>query len=119
MTERPSLRMQTEIAQSLRQAQIVADVMDTIFPSLKTEKVKAPTKFAYLFVVEDNGRIRCVGTNYYGPAGLDHTNQWAWIVGHLVNELGCDPDTVHCEEAEDREWITVDGKRVAYLEVEQ
>lgn len=78
------------------------------------------TRFAYLFVTVDGGK-RCIGTNHYGEHALNHTNEWAWIVGYMVNEFGCDPDAVHCEEGgEDdaHDWITIDGKRVGHLEVE-
>jgi hypothetical protein len=115
MNDHPSLRFQTEMAQSLRQAQIVADVMDTIFPSLAT--IRKPTKFAYL-MVNEGPRVRCVGSNFYGDCGLNHTNQWAWIVGHMISEFGCEPDDVSCVETDDGDKIAVAGKIVGELVVE-
>lgn len=83
------------------------------------EITKRPqTRFAYVFV-ESGIHVRCIGTNHYGDCGLNHLNQWAWIVGLMVNEFGCDPDAVHCEEGEDgEEFITIDGKRVGRVEIE-
>lgn len=75
-------------------------------------------RFAYVFVTSGI-HVRCVGSNHFGEFGLNRHNQWAWIVGLMVNEFGCDPDTVHIEEGEDgEEFITIDGERVGRVEIE-
>lgn len=79
--------------------------------SLAPVAQKPRIRFAYLMSLDG----RCIATNHYGECGLNRHNQWAWIVGYMVNEFGCDPDNVYCIETDEGDRITVDGEPVAYL----
>lgn len=75
---------------------------------------KPRTRFAYLMLTD--GRV--IGSNHYGEFGLNRLNQWAWIVGHMISEFGCNPDDVSCVETDEGDRIAVNGKIVAQLEDE-
>lgn len=65
--------------------------------------------FIYLMLIEG----RCLASNVRGEVGINRHNQWSWIVGHIVGEFGCAPESVTCIETEDGDRICVDGKPVA------
>jgi hypothetical protein len=78
-------------------------------------KAQTRTKWAYLMLIKDGHLDRCIASNHYGDCGLTHMNKWAWVVGNLINETGCNPDSVHCVETDEGDKITIDGKVAAYL----
>lgn len=112
-----SEKLQREMDQSMRNALAMGEFMDMLSKHLEPKPERPRTRFAYLILTDG----RCIGTNHYGDCALNHTNEWAWIVGHMVDEFGCDPDAVHIEEggeSDEHDWITIDGTRVGYLKVE-
>jgi hypothetical protein len=72
---------------------------------------KPRIRFAYLILTDG----RCIGSNHFGPCGLDHLNQWDWIVGHLISEFGCNADDVSCVETDEGDRIAVNGKIVCEM----
>ena len=82
--------------------------------------IPVKTRFLYLMFIDDSihnhiARHRCIATNHRGDCGINRHNQWAWIVGNLVNETGCNPDEVSCVETEEGDRFAINGKIVAYL----
>lgn len=71
-----------------------------------------PHKFIYIMFTDGN---RCVASNFCGEDGITYRNQWSWIVGHMIQEFGCDESDVGCIEMEDGDRVTVCGEVVAYL----
>lgn len=67
--------------------------------------------FIYLMLIDG----RCLASNVRGEVGINRHNQWAWIVGNIVGEFGCNPEAVTCIETDDGDKIAVDGKPVAEL----
>ena len=65
--------------------------------------------FIYLMLIEG----RCLASNVRGEVGINSRNQWAWVVGNIVGEFGCDPDAVTCLQTEDGDKIAIDGVPVA------
>ena len=77
-------------------------------------RAQAKTRFAYLMLLDN----RCIASNHYGECGLNHRNKWSWIVGALVQEFGCDPESItiiEMNENEPRDLISINGDPVAYL----
>ena len=81
-------------------------------PSELTGTQIAQPRWAYLIALD--GR-RCFTSNHYGDCGLNRHNQWAWIVGHMIDETGCNPDDVSCVETDDGDRIAINGKIEAEL----
>jgi hypothetical protein len=47
-----------------------------------------------------------------GFSGGLPSDAWAWIAETVAQDCECDPEDVHCEESEDGDLITVDGRPV-------
>ena len=79
--------------------------------STATLAARPAVQFIYLMLIEG----RCLASNVRGEVGINSKNQWAWIVGAMVNEFGCDPDDVSCLETDEGDLIAVNGKPAAVV----
>ena len=74
-------------------------------------------KVGYLMLT-DGLRVRCISSNIMGEHGINRHNQWAWIVGMMVDEFNCEPEDVSCVETADGDKIAVKGTIVGELVIE-
>lgn len=75
--------------------------------------VAAKPRTRFVYIVLTDGRV--IGSNHYGEFGINYTNQWPWIVGHMISEFGCNPDDVSCVETDEGDRIAVKGEIAAEL----
>ena len=92
---------------------------DQMFATLiDPQPAKAPVIQTITIRTIDGGNGKRIASNIYGANGINHTNQWGWIVDAVKEHFGCDEDDVECVETEDGDMIAVCGKIVAFTEIE-